>query len=195
MTKPIPIHINKKHYTDKDILFIHIPKTGGTSIRHLINDNIPKKFHFGHDPLFSFKIDEVKNKFKFAVVRNPYTRTYSYYHHFCIQNDVKIDFEDFLKEMKEGVFYENTPMYYFPQSFYVYDYEGHFSMDKIYKYEKLYDLENDFSIVLPNLNSGNYKKSDFINDYTPKCINMVKKIFFVDFLKFDYSFNFDLCHE
>ena len=180
---------------DKNILFIHIPKTGGTSIKHLINDNVPRKFPFGHDPLLSFKQDEVKNKFKFTVVRNPYTRTYSYYHHFCIQNDVKINFEDFLGEIKKGVFYKNTPMYYFPQSFYVYDSEGFFSMDKIYKYENLNHLENDFSIILPNLNCGNYKKSNFYDDYNPKCISIVKKLFFIDFLKFKYSFNFNLCHE
>jgi hypothetical protein len=185
--------MSKNEY--KNILFIHIPKTGGTSIRHLINDNVPKKFPFGHDPLFSFKIDEIKNKFKFSIVRNPYTRTYSYYQHFCEKNNIKINFENFLEEIKKGVVYKNTPMYYFPQSFYVYDHDGESSLDKIYKYEKLYELENDFSIVLPHFNRGNYKKSDFNNDYTPKCISIIKKLFFVDFLNFEYSFNFDLCYE
>ena len=180
---------------NNNILFIHIPKTGGSSIKHLINDNVPKKFPFGHDPLFSFKIDEINDKFKFSVVRNPYARTYSYYHHFCKENNLKITFEDFLKNIKNGIIYKKTPMYYFPQSFYVYDSKGFFSLDKIYRYEKLYELENDFSIVLPHFNLGNYKKSDIKKDYTPKCINMVKKLFFIDFLNFKYRFNFDLCYE
>ena len=180
---------------NKNILFIHIPKTGGTSIKNLINDNVPKKFPFGHDPLSSFEIKEINDRFKFAVVRNPYTRTYSYYHHFCKQNNLKITFEDFLKNIETRIFYKNTPMYFFQQSFYVYDIEGNFSLDKIYKYEKLYEFENDFSIVLPNLNCGSYKKFDFNDDYTPKCISMVKKLFFDDFLNFKYSFNFDLCYE
>lgn len=187
--------MNEIHNLNKDILFIHIPKTGGTSVKHLIKDNIPRKFPFGHDPLFSFKQDEVKDKFKFSIIRNPYTRTYSYYRHFCKENNLKVTFEYFLSEIKESIPYKNTPMYYFPQSFYLIDNLGNYSIDKIYKYEKFDEFQKDFKITLPRLNCGNYKKYNFDNDYTLRCIDMVKKIFFIDFVMGDYSFNFDLCYE
>jgi len=90
------------------ILFVHIPKTGGTSIEHFFNLCHPEKFWFGHwdrdqleflakyEHLTSSKkilyepqhytleilkklMDDYEEYFKFTFVRNPYTKLLSEY--------------------------------------------------------------------------------------------------------------------
>lgn len=93
---------------DKKLLFIHIPKTGGTSIEHFFGMTHPENFRFArwdrdrHDFLKKYKhltesdkiyyepqhypvsilkylIEDYDQYFKFAFVRNPYTRMLSEY--------------------------------------------------------------------------------------------------------------------
>lgn len=67
------------------LIFVHIPKTGGTSIRKALNLPPPQREiglikHFSaaeicqHLPSLLWK-----SSYKFAFVRNPYTRLYSHY--------------------------------------------------------------------------------------------------------------------
>ena len=91
---------------NKKLLFIHIPKTGGTSISEKLKEmglniwNRDYKF-LNHDPLFMLsKNNNLSEAFKFTVVRNPYTRAYSYYIHFKRVNGVEVSFYDFLLYVK-----------------------------------------------------------------------------------------------
>ncbi len=94
---------------EKKLLFIHIPKTGGTSIEHFFGMTRPENFHFArwdrdqhdfvnkhkhlndshrlyyepqHYPVNVLKdiIKDYDEYFKFAFVRNPYTRLLSEYY-------------------------------------------------------------------------------------------------------------------
>lgn len=174
------------------LLFVHIPKTGGTSIKNLINDDWNRKWPMGHDPYFELqKMNLIDDSiFKFSVVRNPYTRAFSYYKHYLVQNNSNKSFEDFLNmiRIKQGTVY--TPMIIYNQSFYVYDLNGQCSLSKIYYFEKLTDLEKDLNVNLPVLRKGNYNKTEFLNSYNQKTINLVKHIYLEDFINFDYSFDF-----
>lgn len=72
----------------KLVLFIHIPKTGGCSVKELFLDqNYENKFemwHSSHPKLFNIKEHiDVNKYFKFCVVRNPYDRFVSHYKHQC----------------------------------------------------------------------------------------------------------------
>lgn len=174
----------------KNLLFVHIPKTSGTSILNKLDQSMWKKIMpAGHDPLFILENNNnIENSFSFCVVRNPYKRTYSYYHHFKKINNLQCSFLDFLNILKEKHYFKKTPMIVYPQSFYVYDSSGKIGIDKIYKYENLHKLEDDLNFKLDRLNVGNYNKNDYINDYKcSKCISLIQDLFSVDFFNFGYS--------
>lgn len=66
---------------NKNILLTHIPKTGGVSLNYLLtaNPNIKYK-HCFHVPL-KFVIDDYKDYYKIAVVRDPVERVISGYYY------------------------------------------------------------------------------------------------------------------
>lgn len=172
------------------LLFIHIPKTGGTSILNKLDQSMWKKtIYGGHDPLFVLeKNNNVQDSFSFCVVRNPYKRTFSYYEHFKRVNNLDYSFLEFLESIKKKYFFKLTPMILFPQSFYVYGSNGEISVNKIYKYENFTEIEMDLNLKFKKLNIGNYNKEDYKNAYLDKnSINLVRDLFSVDFINFDYD--------
>lgn len=178
---------------DKEkLLFVHIPKTGGTSILNKLDQSMWKKTkNIGHDPLFLLeKNNDTENAFSFCVVRNPYTRTFSYYDHFKFQNNVECSFLDFLYILKRKEFSKNTPMMIFPQSFYVYNLHGDIGIDKIYNYEKFYEIEEDLNIKFDYLNKGTYSQKEYKDAFKDKnAIALVQELFSVDFINFDYGYD------
>jgi len=72
--------INHKH----KFIFVHIPKTGGTSIQYLFtkNNNVTKKEnkkHFTSNDYQRENVNEWNSYFKFSFVRNPFDFLVSYY--------------------------------------------------------------------------------------------------------------------
>jgi len=72
--------INHKH----KFIFVHIPKTGGTSIQYIFtkNDNVTKKEnkkHYTSNDYQRENVNEWNSYFKFAFVRNPFDFLVSYY--------------------------------------------------------------------------------------------------------------------
>ena len=70
---------------DPDIIFVHVPKTGGTSVSRWLLKNAPgcksktfKTFYSKHTPYYLFN-DEHKKYFSFGIVRNPWERMVSGY--------------------------------------------------------------------------------------------------------------------
>lgn len=169
-------------------LFVHIPKTSGTSIKSVIKDTWNRSCPFGHDPFFELqkmnKIDD--DVFSFTVVRNPFTRTYSYYHHYKKINNSQITFYDFLNLIRKKQATNKTPMIIYDQSFYVYDIEGNCTLKKIYRFENLVELENDLGIKIPKMNVGNYDNEQMEKDYNKTNISLVKHLFLRDFINFNY---------
>lgn len=173
---------------DKNI-YIHIPKTGGTSVINQIDQSMwIKKMPFGHDPLFLLeKNNDIEKIFKFSIVRNPYTRTFSYYKHFCLQNDLNVSFLEFLNFIKQKKYFKKTPMIVFPQTFYLYNRLGTIGVDKLYKFENFVEIENDFNVKLKKLRKGNYSEDEYLNSYTQECKELVVNLFSIDFLNFNYK--------
>ena len=174
------------------LLFIHIPKTGGTSITKFLNhvghNDWKRSWPMGHDPYFDMEENNIidNNVFTFTMVRNPYTRAYSYYKHYVLQNDDNISFYDFLHRVRIKKNTSKTPMTIYNQSFYTF---GKRPLSRVYKFEKFNQLEEDLEVELPKLRVGKYSKEEMIDSYTYDIIKLVKHIYFEDFINFSYSFD------
>src|SRR4030042_1961966 len=78
----------------KKVLFIHLPRTGGTFIREYgkatkcINYYANYKQRDGHLP--TSKIDDPDRWFKFGLIRNPYDWYVSQYHYFIGKSSEKL---------------------------------------------------------------------------------------------------------
>jgi hypothetical protein len=188
------MYINNIPYDN--VLFVHIPKTGGQSIFSSLNDKKMSDWeyvvHSKHDPLFVLqKNNNISSRiFKFSVVRNPFRRAYSHYKHFNKINDTNYTFFQFLSFIKSGKEFHKTPMILYPQSFYCLDSNGDIGLNKVYKYEFLHDLENDLQITLPHLNRGNYSEEEYFNDYNDSIKLFVIDYFSSDFVNFNYCTDF-----
>jgi hypothetical protein len=186
--------IKGKEYSG--VLFVHIPKTAGTSIFSIINrlgmDQWKRQYPRRHDPYFYLKENNLIDEsiFSFAVVRNPYTRTYSCFKQFNRTNTKKITFSQYLQNIKDNIISNETPMLHLTQSFYVLNSENTYNLNKVYRFENLEDLEKDFNWTLSFENKSNYTNSEYIEDYTEENIEAVKYLYDQDFALFDYSKKF-----
>ena len=186
--------IKEKQYSH--VLFVHIPKTAGSSISKVLNDNNLDNWNRAwprhHDP-YSYlkeanKIDE--SVFSFSVVRNPYTRTYSCYKQFNKVNKTDISFVKYLDNIKQNNISPISPLLHLPQSFYIID-NGRLQVDRLYRFENLKELENDLGWNLGFYNLGNYVVESYVKDYTEEAIDMTKELYSSDFINFSYSTDFN----
>lgn len=188
------MRILDKEYNN--ILFVHIPKTAGTSIFNIIDenklDNWKRSYPRRHDPYFSLKQDNVigTDTYSFSVVRNPYRRTYSCFVQYNKTNRSKISFIEYLTNIQNNKISQSTPMLHLPQSFYIFEGQN-LQVTKIYKFENLQELEKDFNWNLSVSNTGNYMVELYCEDYTEKAIKITQELYGIDFANFDYSLNFD----
>ena len=143
--------INQKEYDS--MLFVHIPKTAGSSISKILDennlDNWKREWPRHHDPYSYLKeanlVDE--KVFSFAVVRNPYTRTYSCYKQFNKANQTNISFVEYLDNIKQGKISPISPLLHLPQSFYIMD-QNNLQVERLYKFENLKELEDELGWTL-----------------------------------------------
>jgi hypothetical protein len=186
--------INQKEYDS--VLFVHIPKTAGSSISKILNDNNldnwKREWPRHHDPYSYLKeantVDE--KVFSFAVVRNPYTRTYSCYKQYNKANQTNISFAQYLENIKQGKISPISPLLHLPQSFYIMD-QNNIQVERLYKFENLKELEDELGWTLGFYNVGNYVVESYIEDYTDEAIEMTKYFYSSDFANFGYSKDFN----
>lgn len=185
------ITINNKNYDS--VLFVHIPKTAGTSVlyslRKLGLDPWTRKYVRGHDPLHSLQENNtIKNSFVFGIVRNPYTRTYSAFKQFNKTNNMSISFLEYLNNIMDNNINQNTPLIHLSQSFFLLDKNGNMGAEKIYRFENLKEVAQDLRIELPKLNIGSYTKEEYLNAYSnDQALELVNHLYDVDFSNFNYE--------
>jgi hypothetical protein len=180
--------IDNKEY--KNFLFVHIPKTGGTSVINTFEKYNLKTWNsfedYGHDPIVKLKKNNEinENTFIFSVVRNPYTRALSYWHHFNINNNLNYSFMDFLSSIENKKIFNKTPWSIYTQSFFLYE-NNNLSVTKIYNFENLIQLEKDFNVKLSHERKGNYLHIK--NYFNKDVIYKINKIYKEDFINFGYD--------
>lgn len=193
---------------DKPFLFIHIPKTGGTSVYSAMGphswDHLPPPFTERHEPLFSLENrNKLSDFYKFCVCRDPYTRTYSMYKHLLRYMDLStfhedpLSFTQFLHSIRYNQHQKfakynpyhrktTTPFTFLPQSFYVFDSACKMNIDRVFKFEKLNELEDELGFKLGKLNSGNYPAEELEKALTAENISLINHIYKEDFAIFEY---------
>lgn len=193
------MNILNKEY-DK-VLYIHIPKNAGSSISKILHDNNldnwKREYPRHHDPYSYLSRANVidDSVFSFSTVRNPYTRTYSCYKQFNKTNQTNISFQKYLDSILEKNISTKTPLLHLPQSFYVADQENKIQVTKLYKFENLEELEKDLNWKIGFYNIGDYTDKMYEDDYTDIAIDIVKRLYEVDFSVFEYSMDFNTTVE
>jgi chondroitin 4-sulfotransferase 11 len=183
-------------------IFIHIPKTGGTSIARAL-------FNTGsrHVPCVEYEKAnrrKFRRYFKFAFVRNPWDRLLSAYH-FLKRGGLSSDdrawaennlaashsFEQFVHEWVNEINI-NSWVHFRPQVSFITDASGRMAMDYVGRIEH---IDADFelicqrigvSVLLPRLNK--VEKEHYAAAYSMEMIEIVRKAYERDIEWLNYSF-------
>ena len=156
-------------------VFIHVPKTGGTSIRNALGLGATP-FHMTAQKLRDHH-PEAASRFSFTFVRNPWDRLVSYVHSVRGNTwEMPTQFDD-----------------YVPQVNYIMDETGNALVDFIGRYE---NLEEDFHTIcvrigiptppLPHLNPSMHRNYRAYYDEDAK--RLVAEHYAADIDRFGYSF-------
>jgi hypothetical protein len=192
---------------EKKCIFIHIPKTGGTSIEQFIKDNGKNNLLLigciNNRSLQHLTINELrimipyfyKIYYKFSVVRDPYERLLSEYY----WNPSNIGYKngkskrDFLNKVTEIVqkekYFNNVYNDHFIPQYNFLFYKNKLLVDQLFKYEDLevvskflkkkFKIERNF----PYLNRNKFEKESWNHEDKEIIYNLYKN----DFLYFDYK--------
>ena len=143
---------------EKRCIFIHIPKTAGTSIEHFLREHGLNNLELigvrNGRSTHHYRASEIKNLFpnifhnyyKFSIVRNPYERLLSEYYWTPIKNvgfksdKSKDEFLDYVENViKNGTYFSNIYHDHFiPQYFFVYNKKiNKIIVNQLFKYEDM----------------------------------------------------------
>ena len=197
------MHRSKRH----NAYFIHVPKTGGTTIRTSIAKYGFNSFNLhqakdksNDDKTGAYKLGTVRrakrginqedweNNFKFAFVRNPYSRAVSNYYFLNFYK--KMNFNDFLK--KELTQNKDIWHHKLTQSEHLYDENKNITIDFIGRFE---NIQEDFDKICKKLKIPCFKlphkKSSKIDENRKKCLTEENKKIIYDLYKEDFiNFNY-----
>lgn len=177
-------------------LFIHINKTGGTSITRALR----KPFEHLTALEKRSQVGEIvwQEKFTFSFVRNPYDKVVSLYHFRVKTNqtglaDDKLDFNNWVNlvfRQKDPGYY-NKPKMFMPCTDWLTDQGGKLLVDFVGRFER---MEEDFKTVLkkaglkptslPHLKKSS--RGDFNDYYSAESKTIVREWFAKDFERFEY---------
>jgi chondroitin 4-sulfotransferase 11 len=192
---------------EKNITFLHIPKTAGTSITCWLAENAGNSLisEFEGRPAFSKILKNNKRNFSFTVVRNPWDRVVSVYH--FLKNIILEDYKDSEWAAVNQYTKETFPVFdtwvksledlkYSPDMlFTIYTQQVNWidaPVDKILRFETLSEefncIQSEYSctVQLPSLFvSGHTAYTDYYTDETKK---IVANIYMQDIDELKYTF-------
>lgn len=181
-------------------IFIHINKTGGTSIAKAIG--LPQKRHLHVKEVISIIGEkEFNTAFVFSVVRNPFDKVVSHYKYRVKTNQTNmannhISFKDWVKYTygnEKKSFYYNNPKMFASQSDWLKDSNGIIRVNNILKFET---LNSDYKNIAKFLGLQNEllhlnatKKESYSKYYDKETIEIVRNWFKEDIERFSYNFD------
>lgn len=189
----------------RNFIFIHINKTGGTSIINITGKPF-RKHMTAKEVIASIGQQKWNAAYKFAVVRNPWDKMVSHYKHNIktkpstmriggVTSREMISFNDWLActlgPVKNRKYY-NRPQHFLPQVEWLKDNHGEIKFDKIIRFES---LASDYlqvadvlglKVELPHLNST--ERTSYRKFYTPETRKLVENWFKDDIELFGYQF-------
>lgn len=195
---------------EKRCIFIHIPKTAGTSIEQFLKDKDKNFIYYlgvrDNRSMHHFTAMDLKkeipnvfnNYYKFSIVRNPYDRLLSEYYWCPIPNigykygKTKADFLYYVTNViKNNSYYDNIYNDHFmPQYMFIYN-KNKLMIDQLFKYEDLEWVESylkkklNIENNLPFLNKTKIViKKDNWNDQQKE---KIYKLYKNDFILFGYQ--------
>lgn len=192
--------INKEH----KIIFIHIPRTGGTSIRRLFDFPLNGFQNYGHKIKQSMG-EEVYNKYyKFSIVRNPWDRMVSMYH--FLRDDPIGNKYPFPGGLKDNESFKDWIMRRFSQGYQRFPKGNLYSfkwlsdwdtkdiiVDKILKFEnyseELQPILNKCGIPAPIPHENKSTRKPYQEYYDEESKEIVGKNFYTDCVLFGYEFD------
>ena len=186
----------RNRYLDK-FIFIHINKTGGSSVEKALNLSLEHKTVLE-------KIEEVgkeqwSRRYTFTVVRNPWDKVVSHYHYRLLRNRTDlatnpISFKEWvhLTYGAQDSFYYDAPKLFMPQVDWLCDRDGKIVVDFICRFENLNsDFANvcarlNLNVSLPHVKASN--RGHYTDYYDEETSEIVKAWFKKDIETFGYVF-------
>jgi hypothetical protein len=186
-----------RHRNLDNFYFIHINKTGGSSIENALK--IPFEHKTAREKIAEVGLDKWRRRFTFAIVRNPWDKVVSHYCYRVKTNQTglsasSMSFSDWVERAywyKDPAFRDKEKMF-MPQVEWVRSTEGGFLVDYVGYFE---DLEGSFdeamkrtglTASLPHLKST--KRRDYRDYYDASSRQIVAESFADDIEAFNYSF-------
>jgi len=185
----------------KSVIYVHINKTGGTSINSVLQKN---KLHLTVKEIIDFiGKKRYTNSFKFVVVRNPYDRVVSQYLHRvktnqCDMKDNPIEFNDWVKkvydEPKDPFYHDKQYKMFYSQLDWLKNDKDKIDIDLILRFENLNEDFNKFAQKiglnkeLPRLNTTKKSKPSYKDYYNVEARAIVSAYFKEDIEYFNYKF-------
>ncbi len=181
-----------------NFVFIHINKTGGTSIAKAIE--LPNIRHLTvKDVIGIIGQNEFNRAFVFTVVRNPWAKAFSLYNYKKLKNKYMqrnpLSFSEWVEctfgEKKDPNYYDN-PIKFAPQVEWLKDNSGKIPEMEVLRFETLsgdFDRIKDklgVDISLPHLNAT--KAGRYTDYYDTKTKEIVEEWFREDIERFGYKF-------
>lgn len=171
-----------------NLIFIHIPKNGGTSISKYLRlhaNGIKGSIVHSNTSHIELEFKEAVNFPICAVIRNPWDRLVSAYHFLKVKQNVSLTFEQWLyKTPSKGnnwfTHFTNQSQWIPKDPDYLLRFENlKFDFEKIKKYLNC-------NVDLPITNSSN--RTHYRNYYNAQTINYVGDIFYKDIKRWNYDY-------
>ena len=186
-----------KHRHLDDFVFIHINKTGGSSVEKALN--LPFEHKTAREKIAEIGRESWNKKLSFTVVRNPFDKVVSHYHYRIKTNqtqlgDKPIGFTEWveLAYKDKNPAYHDKPKMFMPQTEWINDENGAVVVNEIIYFENLTgDFNNVLQKIGKNTSLPHVKKSNHKNYkqyYDQATIDIVAAHFAQDLEMFNYSF-------